>query len=101
MSQGLPVLFCSAQGVDNVMIVYSVFDSLCPKEASGFGIRPFGQIASEIWSFGSLAIRGTCIVLKGTGCWTVLLGSGLHTFWDLYNAFTLMYDLSGMHRHWM
>ena len=82
-------------------IIYSLFYSLCPKEASGFESRPFGQIASEFWSIGALAIHGTPLVLKGTGSWTVVSGSEQMRLLGLYCTFTLMYDLSGMRRHWM
>ena len=99
MFQGLVILYISALGFENHIDYLFVFYSLCPKEASDFGIRPFGQIASEIWSIGVLAICGTCLVLMGTNCWTVLWGSERMTLWGFYCTFTLMYDLSGMRHH--
>ena len=84
-----------------ISIIYSLLAALCSKDASSFESRPFGPIVRKLWAIGSLAIRGTGLVLKGTGCGMIVSGSEQMTFLGLYSTLTFLNDLSGVRRHCM
>ena len=99
--QGLVILYISALGIENHMdyLFFILFFVLsCVQWSLNHFIWSNTEKVMTSFVPGRL---GACIVLKGTGSWTVVSGSEQMRLLGLYCTFTFMYDLSGMRRHWM